>query len=107
MKKHTPGPWKLGDIDITPFGRGFVRSIDADTHGELATVVWQMEDDLDDNQPSTECEANANLIAAAPELLESLVNLVGLAELGAARLDKYHAALANAEAVIAKARGES
>ena len=37
------------------------------------------------------------------ELVESLSNLVGLAKLGAARLDKYHAALAHAEAVIAKA----
>ena len=37
------------------------------------------------------------------ELLESLSNLVGLAKLGAPRLDKYHAALAHAEAVIAKA----
>lgn len=41
--------------------------------------------------------------AMQEELLESLSNLVGLAKLGAARLDKYHAALANAEAVIAKA----
>ncbi|MFK7671770.1 hypothetical protein [Pseudomonas lundensis] len=48
-------------------------------------------------------QANAKLIAAAPELLESLSNLMGLAKLGAARLDKYHAALADAEAVIAKA----
>lgn len=37
------------------------------------------------------------------ELLESLTNLVGLARLGSARLDKYNAALAPAEAVIAKA----
>ena len=37
------------------------------------------------------------------ELLESLTNLVGLAKLGAAQLGKYHAALAHAEAVIAKA----
>ena len=41
--------------------------------------------------------------ATQEELLESLSNLVGLAKLGAARLDKYHAALAHAEAVIAKA----
>ncbi|MEO8491788.1 hypothetical protein [Pseudomonas sp.] len=40
--------------------------------------------------------------ATQEELLESLSNLVGLAKLGAARLDKYHAALAHAEAVIAK-----
>lgn len=41
--------------------------------------------------------------AMQDELLESLSNLVGLAKLGAARLDKYHAALAHAETVIAKA----
>lgn len=41
--------------------------------------------------------------ATQEELLESLSNLVGLAKLGAARLDKYHAALTHAEAVIAKA----
>lgn len=41
--------------------------------------------------------------AMQEELLESLSNLVGLAKLGAARLDKYHAALTHAEAVIAKA----
>lgn len=41
--------------------------------------------------------------AMQEELLESLTGLVGLAKLGAARLDKYHAALAQAEAVIAKA----
>ena len=41
--------------------------------------------------------------AMQEELLESLSNLVGLSKLGAARLDKYHAALAHAEAVIAKA----
>jgi hypothetical protein len=41
--------------------------------------------------------------AIKEELLESLTNLVGLAKLGAAHLGKYHAALAHAEAVIAKA----
>lgn len=41
--------------------------------------------------------------AMQEELLESLSNLVGLAKPGAARLDKYHAALTHAEAVIAKA----
>lgn len=41
--------------------------------------------------------------AMQEELLEGLSNLVGLAKLGAARLDKYHAALTHAEAVIAKA----
>lgn len=58
-QKHTPGPWKLGHNDGT-----FVE-IDAPTHGALATTVWCMEDDKGFGSP--ECEANARLIAAAPE----------------------------------------
>jgi hypothetical protein len=47
--------------------------------------------------------ADPRLVAVAPQLLQSLTNLVGLARLGAANLSKYHAALADAEAIIAKA----
>lgn len=104
MSKHAPGPWSLGSPEVA--GKGLFVPVHAELHGELATVVWRMEDDTFDEVPSLGCEANAKLIAAAPELLESLTNLVGLAKLGAARLDKYHAALATAEAVIAKARGD-
>ena len=101
MNKHAPGPWSLGEPEAV--GNGLFVPVHAELHGELATVVWRMEDDHTDEIPSLGCEANAKLIAAAPELLESLTNLVGLARLGAARIDKYHAALANAEAIIAKA----
>ncbi len=105
MNKHTPGPWSLGEPERV--GEGLHAPIHAQKHGELAMVVWQMEDARIERVRSIDCEANAHLIAAAPELLESLTNLVGLARLGAAHLDKYHAALASAEAVIAKARGKS
>lgn len=105
MSKHVPGPWSLGAPEVV--GKGLFVPVHAEHHGELATVVWRMEDDHFDNLPSSSCEANAHVIVAAPELLESLTNLVGLARLGAAHLDKYHAALASAEAVIAKARGKS
>jgi hypothetical protein len=82
--KHTPGPWaKSGSV---------IRGI-AGSERKVADV--QIIDG--------EGQANAKLIAASPDLLESLTNLVGLAKLGAARLDKYHAALATAEAAIAKA----
>ena len=43
------------------------------------------------------------LMDQSKDLLESLTNLVGLARLGAAQLGKYHAALAHAEEVIARA----
>ena len=60
MSQHTPGPWKLCDSSwVTNH-----RDIDAPTHGALAVVVWRMEDDA----RSPECEANARLIAKAPEL---------------------------------------
>ena len=65
MKPHSPGPWTL-DVDIT----GWMFS---DVNGWIVATI----DDPDsydagampDNQT---CEANARLIAAAPELLECL-----------------------------------
>ena len=69
--KHTPGPWWLG---VSEHGRHF-RAVDAKGHGELATVVWLMDDDDLYCAPSPECEANARLIAAAPDLLEALIKV--------------------------------
>ena len=55
-------------------------------------------------------QANARLIAAAPELLESLKEFVGLANFDADTVPKtteeWDAMVAKAEAVIAKAEGE-
>ncbi|MGS0735509.1 hypothetical protein ACVBEG_02885 [Pseudomonas sp. GG8] len=65
-------------------------------HFEIMAEEWM--DDAD--QLRTEL---IKVTDARKELLESLTNLVGLARLGAAQLGKYHAALAHAEAVIAKA----
>ena len=50
-------------------------------------------------------DANAHLIAAAPELAEALQNLVGLAEKQGTGLRHYKAALDTARAALAKARG--
>lgn len=93
MSKHTPGPWRLGKnsddvVADSPSG-----------HDDEAAIQYYGGHLVAESI----CSRNRALIAAAPELLESLTNLVGLAKLGAARLDKYHAALAHAEAVIAKA----
>lgn len=66
MAGHTKGPWGLGERD------GDYVMIDAPNHSGLASVVWQMEDDRLCGDPSPEKEANARLIAAAPELLEAL-----------------------------------
>jgi hypothetical protein len=67
MSNHTPGPWEIK----RHFDPGY-KNISAQKHTALAQVVWCMEDE--DRSPS--CEANAHLIAAAPELLEALEALV-------------------------------
>ena len=57
MSNHTPGPWKVN-------------------HGSVYTI---------DDKPitgsfATEREANARLIAAAPELLEALEDILAVGE---------------------------
>ena len=91
MSNHTPGPWEIK----RHFDPGY-KNISAQKHTALAQVVWCMEDE--DRSPS--CEANAHLIAAAPELLEALerVKATGVF-LGAIPQEMVDAA-------IAKAKGE-
>jgi hypothetical protein len=97
---YTPGPWYveavMGDdpheicIDSRE-GRG--------TPEVIASVVW------DDEDPHpvlglAEANANARLIAAAPDLLQALKAVVAIS-------DRKHDAWDAAHAVIAKAEGRS
>lgn len=87
-EQHSPAPWHLGGpspisgwcIFHKPFG------------------LWDICDVRE--------KADAMLIAAAPDLLIALSNLLGLARMGAAPIGDYKAALAVADAAIAKATGE-
>lgn len=65
MSSHSPGPWKIWSDawDIQVRGQADVRTAD----GRLVAAVFRRNDTND-----RECEANARLIAAAPELLEAL-----------------------------------
>jgi len=63
MSNHTPGPWEIK----RHFDPGY-KFISAPKHSHLAQVVWCMEDE----GRSPECEANAYLIAAAPQILKAL-----------------------------------
>ena len=94
MNKHTPGPWTHeGQGDITGiedngFGRGPV---------DVCSVYLRAVEGRH--------EANARLIAAAPDLLEALERLVSAArDVGHGYMDQ---AIDNAESAIAKARGEA
>lgn len=111
--RHTPGPWSVGQ----QIGAGSLRIIaPKDTHGQF-TVAETWDIPTPDGMEAE--EANARLIAAAPELLEALERLT---EKVARANDLQHSRksrtiptedwselyqlAAEARAAIAKAKGE-
>lgn len=87
--KHTPGPWGVLIGDAGPI-------VFAGNKGNMvATCLRQI--------TSAEREANARLIAAAPELLTALEVLVDLQNQAAIPHSKIAAAFGEARAAIAKA----
>ena len=74
---HTPGPWTVDHERIGPPGEPVALLCDT-TATEPGTVVeWPRFGEVVDD---TENEANARLLASAPELLEALENLVASIE---------------------------
>ena len=83
MNKHTPGPWYLsGRIEMVgdPYSKLGQHALYCArvTHpgfiGDICTV--QSADHVDEGVTRETAEANARLIAAAPELLEALQSLL-------------------------------
>lgn len=68
---HTPGPWEI-DPDYRP-GMSWNRHI-VDGSGEGRICFMSNPGELGNHR---ECEANARLIAAAPDLLEALEVIAG------------------------------
>jgi len=94
--KHTPGPWHLEEMGYNSssyYIRGSSESGDRLTIGKGAVAHIP-------RSTANPMEANARLIAAAPELLEALIECL---ECEFAVTDR--AAIAKAEAAIAKATG--
>lgn len=89
--KHTPGPW-----EVRKYGSGGIDVIDRNA----STVAAIHLDDGD----SDIYEADAHLIAAAPELLAALIELEQLVT--AHIPDEAENWARNARAAIAKAKGE-
>ena len=86
MSKHTSGPWWNDGLRI-----------EANHRRWPVALVKDMED---------ETEANARLIAAAPELLETLEAVLKHASLDPNHLHKFGADYQRAQAAIAKTLGE-
>ena len=102
MSKHTPGPWKF---EILWAGFSAIRGRD----GQL--IFGVAAGDNSERRPKLEIEANARLIAAAPDLLEALRQMLAAFQCD---MDSYaddpdawqHEVWEAARAAIAKAKGK-
>lgn len=95
--KHTPGPWIFdGDLVWAASIDGYV----ANTRTEDMTSG----ENIAKRDALEQIEANARLIAAAPDLLDALKSIVMSAEIGNAAI--LGPLLVSARAAIAKATGE-
>lgn len=90
----TPGPWSLDNNDV----RDEAQAVESEATGCIVAEACTLD------RPG-DCEANAHLIAAAPELYEALEGIMR-----AEARDRVMPAGAEwdaARAALAKARGES
>lgn len=87
--QHTPGPWRTNIARRSDNGIVAAHIVAADG-GNIAQVA------IYDDVPGL-TEAHARLIAAAPELLEALREVVAISDRKHDAWDKAHAAIAKAE----------
>jgi hypothetical protein len=98
MGKHTVGPWQaiLNGVEWQ------VNSMSAEFPDACVADAFESSEIYDvDGNVHDHGEANARLIAAAPDLLEALEALVSADSV------TMHSAMIRAESAIKKARGES
>ena len=92
MTQHTPGPWQMGGELISKEGSNL----------EIASV-WSESANRKLSPRQSEADANARLIAAAPELLEAAQRVTGISwAVGSLALND---SMEQLRAVIAKATG--
>lgn len=84
--RHTPGPWRISDFERLA-GEDSRCIMGADGFA----VAWI------DGSTIKEHEADARLIAAAPDLLDALKEVVRISDRKHNAWDKAHAAIAKAE----------
>ena len=96
MSKHTPGPWVV-------VGR-LTKYVEARLVGRLIQEVAACGPTMADEGYGQQQEANARLIAAAPDLLDELLSVLDWAVTERAPLRKQE--IESIRKVIAKATGE-
>lgn len=105
MLKYTPGPWRvreeIGDGKCCHTDKCITWTIDGFDRNNIAWIqAWKYADDPD---VFDEVCANTKLIAAAPDLLEALTNLLDWAEnqCGLSGNDECYGAFGSEEIVAA------
>jgi hypothetical protein len=98
MSSHTSGPWKVDGFTK----RGTYARISGNDWAYFAKVIVRFCD-----EPSPIGQANARLIAAAPDLLEALEKILVSDREGYPNCNLFSDDLARAKAAIAKAKGEA
>ena len=101
--KHTPGPWKLRSV-----GRDVLAIVAHPQHDHYEVEVSRSVTNIPGLAEGEEWSANARLIAAAPEMLEALEDIVEQWETTRQRVpaDLSDSIRVFAQAAIRKARGE-
>jgi len=96
--RHTPGPWVVSDDGLVTGRDGRVRFAGTPSIDIFDASEWPSE-------LATEAQANARLIAAAPDLLAALKELYGHAY--GAGIPSMRQPMLNARAAIARAEGRT
>ena len=91
---HTPGPWKTDGSGMSVYS--------ANTRLDFAPIVAAA---VGNEKSLAQLRADAQLIAAAPDLLEALTALIDM-DVSYARGPRVQQAVEAAKAAIAKATGE-
>lgn len=73
MSAHTPGPWEVAEAGSWKDGKRTSMEYFVRRPGDDVAIASDIIDPANDDAPS---EVNARLIAAAPELLEALEQLL-------------------------------
>lgn len=98
--KHTPGPWIWTDRFYTMSGEPCMTLLgDNESYGILCT------DGISNSPQGIGNEANARLIAAAPELLEALREIMADLDANYGCITQPHERIGRARAAISKATG--
>jgi hypothetical protein len=92
---YTSAPWRVAPLS-GPFGRRIVRDLEDGMIFDVAKVYG--------NTSNTATEANARLVAAAPELLEALIAAADALSLGKEYQGNVLEVVAAARDAITKAR---